>query len=457
MTVTPQQVTYAAKRYTSGLTDVLIQIYNPSSTQVVTDGVMTEVASTGVYIYNYTPVVEGWHTYLVDSATEPKLDSGSFLSDYTTTDSATTEDDYGTTYDLAKFMQIVSYVPDINTVGTARVKETIGTGNGSTTVFWVDNARVIADTYTVYYGASESAATALTETTHYTLDKDIGKVTLTTAGRSLVGTATLYGLYSYVSTPDITNTILSEALSKAQAEVETTTHTVFVDGTDTTPGWGTVSDEEHRGQGSHLRSYFVHKYPLATCSTAIGTAAVADDTTLYVDSTVGFPSSGVIGVGADKVTYTGKSSTTFTGCTGVDNAHAVDVTVKPYVFEVSATDAGSEPVWSVLTEGTEFNVDKSSGRFYLYTDDFVLDVYSSNNPPVIPNRARMTYLYGYDTVPSDIKAATLMIASRHIMASGVRRAYAQGVNEFQPTAIDVDKEWLTNILNKYTCHSVSKV
>lgn len=73
--------------------------------------------------------------------------------------------------------------------------------------------------------------------------------------------------------------------------------------------------------------------------TQLNGALTAGDTTINVDSTTGFPSSGYIyiydtglpcsasGHRMNKVAYTGTTSTSFTGCSDV-SAHADDMTVR---------------------------------------------------------------------------------------------------------------------------------
>ena len=76
--------------------------------------------------------------------------------------------------------------------------EEVGTGDNSETIFYLDKKNILSDTYTFYYGAAASTTTELEETTHYTLDKDAGKITLTSAGVTLVGTNKIFAKYSYI-------------------------------------------------------------------------------------------------------------------------------------------------------------------------------------------------------------------------------------------------------------------
>ena len=82
---------------------------------------------------------------------------------------------YCTTKQVYELLQAFKRIPTVNS-GTP---EEVGEGDNSETIFYLDHRNVIASTYTLYHAASWSeSATALTETTHYTLDKDEGKITL---------------------------------------------------------------------------------------------------------------------------------------------------------------------------------------------------------------------------------------------------------------------------------------
>ena len=254
-----------------------------------------------------------------------------------------------------------------------------------------------------------------------------------------------------------TDTQLQEALNRAEIIINRRTDTVFVDGTGATPTYTQVTNEKHRGKGTFNRDYYTGKFPLPNVSTNLNGAVAVDDTTITVDSTDGFPSSGIIGIGNDKVSYAGKTDTTFTTCTNVNNIHLDAVAVKPYVIEISGSESGSEPTWSILTEGKEFDIDIESGRFYIYQNSLVLDAYAYNNPPKIPNRARLTYIHGTSTIPLDIEKVCLMVASNDLMKSAVRSATINGMNDFNPAMINVDEEEIERIFKRYNSMERSNV
>ena len=105
---------------------------------------------------------------------------------------------YATTLELAEFMHIDSKIPNPDIVADTRSPENVGTGDETNLKFFLDHAFILNDSYTISYGADEDNLTDLTETTHYTLDKDLGKLLLTTDGRTAVGTDDIFAAYSYV-------------------------------------------------------------------------------------------------------------------------------------------------------------------------------------------------------------------------------------------------------------------
>lgn len=107
-------------------------------------------------------------------------------------------------------------------IGTKVENEILGTGDDSENSFDLDNGNVIASSYTVKYGASGSnSLSTLTETTHYTLDKDSGSLLLTASGVTALGTNVLY--ISYTHSPKISDTVLSGFIASAEAEVDSMT------------------------------------------------------------------------------------------------------------------------------------------------------------------------------------------------------------------------------------------
>jgi len=367
---------------------------------------------------------------------------------------------YATTQDLSKFMNIWRAIPDPFLQGESRLREEVGTGDSSNTRFFLDHAGVIASTYTISYGASESSVTALTETTHYTLDKDAGEITLTSAGVTAVGTNKIFAKYWYLDVGQnvpMTDTMLADALDQAQQDIDDITGNHWANSTDTTPDWNQSLDEKHTGKGKYDRAYYSDKFPIANVSTTLNGAVTADDATITVDSTSGFPSSGYLTIGSDKIQYTGKTSTTFTGCTSV-SAHDDGDSVYSWVVEISTTESGTSPSWTVLSNDSDYDIDFASGRVYLHVTDYDLTYYALQYPlRMLPNRFRMSYVSGKSSIPSDIKRLCVMMAARDLMHGAVRRATVSGSSEFRIDNVRIDDDWIDSKLEKHTLHSSSNV
>jgi hypothetical protein len=108
-------------------------------------------------------------------------------------------------------------------LGLRIVDENVGTGDNAETDFDLDKTNIISGSYTLSYAASGSNTfTALTETTHYTLDKESGRVVLEAAGVTAVGTNVLYATYWY--TDNFSDTVITDFLTRATDEIEKETN-----------------------------------------------------------------------------------------------------------------------------------------------------------------------------------------------------------------------------------------
>ena len=128
---------YHQVRGETGLTDVLINIYDSDGNLDVTDGSMTELGSTGIYYYDYT-----WTT------------SGDFLAVFTSA-----EIGYQSTKDIALGLAISSYTP-------------------GTTVSYQDIQVDIGEAYNQVLGTTSTIIGRIIGTA----EEDIKLVTATTTG-----------------------------------------------------------------------------------------------------------------------------------------------------------------------------------------------------------------------------------------------------------------------------------
>ena len=368
---------------------------------------------------------------------------------------------YATTQELAQFMNIGGALPNKDLEGEDRPSEEVGTGDNSKTKFFLDHAYVINSSESLRFAATEDVAgTALVLTTDYTIDDDLGKITLTTAGRTAVGTNNIYADYSF-TTVGLTDTQLSDALTRAEKEVDNQTNNHFADGTAATPDWNQFLNQKQMGKGVTDNNYFtLQNYPLPDVSTTLDGAVTAEDATITVVSTNGFPSSGSFLIGSDKILYTGKDTTNFTGCTSVE-AHDDGSTVKPYVVEISTTNPGGSITWQVLTEDTEFDLDRKTARVHLYENRSITESTIAPNltmpPRLVANRFRASFISGNSTIPVDITKATLMLAAKDLMSTVVRQAHTNGLNDFNPDLINIDEKEFDKIISHYRNEQYARV
>ena len=359
-----------------------------------------------------------------------------------------------TTEELAEFVGIKRTIPNLLEMNTSRTNEAVGTIATGTMEYYLDYGVVIAATYTLYSDGVE-----LTETTDYTLDKDLGRITLATGKDVTYNTQALTAKYSHLNNGDsfvITDSELQDVLDRSLTQLNDDTNTVFVDGTAATPDYVQVTNEKHSGQGGYNRAYYTDHYPLPDVSTTINGAITAEDAVITVVSTQGFPTTGVITIETNKIAYTGKSTTTFTGCTNV-LAHDDELTVYSICVEVSTTQQGSEPSWTVYEPNEEVDIDLTSGRIFIYTDESSqLSTRYIYPPRLIPNRVRFTYIHGTDNIPADIKRVELMIGATELENRRLHSYVINGI-KYDSSAINIDNAWIKEILLKYKSLKVSNI
>ncbi len=362
---------------------------------------------------------------------------------------------YATTVQLADVLGIKLCVPTWS-VGSSPTKEEVGVGDDSTTIFYLDHKNILTDTYTLYYGVSGLAATALTETTHYVVDKDDGKITLTSAGVTLVTTNNIYAEYCY--TDMFNDSYLTQVLLRAEQEVDNNINSTFTDGTTTNPNYPSKVEIQPT-LGNIRNEYFSEERPLIDVNSLLASDITATDNTLDVTAGDGsnFPSSGTIIIGTEKITYSGVTTDTLTGLSrGVgDSTAAVHTStdeIHTTIIEISGTTQGTSPTWYVQEWKSKTYVDET-GKVFIY-DTVLTGTTLSTNNVILPrmdveNRLRITYLYGYDTIPVDITRLTIIFAKRQLIQDNIGKAMIQGRNEFNPEMFNADTKEMDRIIGFY--------
>jgi len=354
---------------------------------------------------------------------------------------------YASTTELAEILGIKESVPSWD-VGSSPVNETVGTGDDSTTVFYLDYKSILADSYTFYYGATAAATDTLTETTHFTLDKTKGKLTLTTAGVTLVSTNNIYSAYDRINN-GMSDAYLQEVLERVQQFIEKKTNTKFTDGTATNPTYPVITKEEQETMGSFQDRYFTQERPLVDANSTLLSAMAVAASTAELQSGKGaeFPSSGQVVIEKEIISYTGVSTDTLTGCSrGVGDstaaAHAAAKQVHSTIVLLSGTDEGTLQTWYVQEWNVDVHVDPL-GQVFLH-DSSVTGGYSTETTPLekigVANRLNLRYLYGFDIIPNSIKRLNLLLAKKQLVQDNISKSMIAGRDEFNPEMFDADKE-----------------
>jgi len=365
--------------------------------------------------------------------------------DYLTTSSSLISDNlrYASVLQLVASLSIKKDVPSWD-VGSTPTNETVGTGNGTTSIFYLDHRNIISGTYTLYYGTTAAATTTLTETTHYSLDLATGKITLTAVGITLLSTNSIYAAYSYISL-DITDEFLESVLLRAESMIDGSLETTFTNGSADNPDYPSIT-EYMNSQGLWNRNYFVKSRPLLDISSKLTADLTIGGSSLSLTGGDGtkLPASGYVLIGSEIVGYSGSTSGTLTGLTrgalgSTAAAHSSGDEIHTTIVEISSTYQGSDPTWEVLQYNSGFVTDGDTGKIYIYGDTVLEPVVVPNvlmSTQDVANRLRVRYYYGFDSIPTSITRLAILYAQRMLLTDTINKSLIQGRNEFRPEVLD---------------------
>jgi len=351
---------------------------------------------------------------------------------------------YATPLMLSEVIGVRKNIPSWDVEGSP-TNEAVGTGDNSTTTFYLDQKSVISDSYTLY-----ANDVAMTETTHYALDTDTGTIVLTTAGVTLLSTNNLTAKYSYYDN-GMADTYVQAVLSRVEKEIDKAINSTFTDGTVTNPAYP-VRTEIQPSEGLSQNRILTDFKPLKDIESALDGAITSTDTTISLESAQGgetFPSSGYIIIGSEVITYTGVSTDDLTGCSrgvlgSTAAAHNDGDAVHSTIIMRSDTTEGTAVSWTVQPWQTSIFADEH-GLIYKFKDADPNHLTRLG----VAERIKIIYYYGYDTVPVDITRLTLLLAKKSLMQDTVGSAMIKGRNEFKPEMMDADKGEIERIINSY--------
>jgi len=356
---------------------------------------------------------------------------------------------YTTTLKLGQIIGIIKNIPSWSIGDESPTNEAVGTGNDSNTQFFLDQINVIASSYTLY-----ANAVAMTETTHYTLNKDTGEITLTGDGVTMLSTNALTAKYKYFDI-GMSDSYLTSVLERAEKQVDKKVNSTFTDGTATNPSYP-LETEFQSSEGLFMDRIITNKKPLKDIETTLDGDHTAVITTISLASGTGvnYPTSGSIIIGSEVITYTGITDDDLTGCTrgalGTTAAtHDDGDAVHSTILFRSDTTEGTAVSWTIQPWDTSMNA-TAEGLIYKFKD-------ADPNPLTrrgVANRIKILYYYGSDAIPEDITRLALLFAKRMLIQDNVGSSIIKGRDEFRPEMFNVDVKEIESIINSYIVLSI---
>jgi len=360
---------------------------------------------------------------------------------------------YCTTKEVIEFLGLDASIPDYDgNAGSGNDPEEIISASGASTAttFYTDKTRVIDDTYTFSYGASQTASqTNLTETTHYTYNKDTGAFLLNSAGFIAVGSNGVYSVYKYIqSGSKYTDSVISDIIDRK---------TAFID-KETYQSWQTTAlslQEEHAGRGGSDRLYRVDNQPVIFIRSRLNGDVTDSDVTFVVDDTTGFTAGDYLTVDSEVVLVDAVVDSTDLTVTRAQYgtmaaSHVDEARLCNVVVESSNASEGFSPSFKVLSFDDEFEISDTGAVQVLHIDAFGsqipgLDVYPARH---IFNRLKVTYRSGMSTVPEDVNNLCILMVAKEMFASQVLNALSRGTDGFKTDGIRHVDDEIKRLLNK---------
>lgn len=361
---------------------------------------------------------------------------------------------YCTTKQVFEFLNWAIDVPEFVSGSAPSFEEVDVSGtlaNGS--VIYLDHDKVIDGTLVLSYGASAASTTTLTLTTDYTIDLDKGKITITSAGATAIGSDKVYAEYYQYSSidgrPGARDSVVSTLIDRAVAHFDKEMNRSY----QASVG---VLREVRTGQGRNSRRYYPYNMKPIVVPTTLTTTVDSSETGFVVGSTSGMTAGDYITIGGEVLSIDSVDSATALtvtrgelGSTGA--AHTAGDELVNAAMEVSTTPNGSTPTWIVLSYSGDFYIDPESGLFTVLHNDITSEGLFVGQYPQkgTVNRVRLTYSYGSSSVPSDIEQACIEQVARWLSSASIAKALGEGQDGFVPRANEVLSEDVKAILKEH--------
>lgn len=369
---------------------------------------------------------------------------------------------YSTVQGFWKFMginnSILDYQPSNVTDGTfTNSKEVVKVSPVAAGTYYLKQKGVNENTLVLY-----ATSTALTITTHYTFDSDTSAVTITSTGATVLSGKSLEAVYEYSDFgKDLNYNETERLLQQAENRLHREVGNVFADQSSSTPAYTKIVAEPKKGGGTRYVHYNTNYYPLIKLQTIVNGAYTTGATTITLTDASGFPTSGTIYIGGNKVAYTSRTNNVLTipsATPSIDNGSVV----RGEVIEVSTVGSGSAKSFLVLTPDTDYSIDYETGEvqledtYYHTADNTVINTDGYNSPKYGgEDRVRLTYMTAWREpgqnaeVPEQITELVYSMAGVQLLNRTLLKANTGQRDNFSPGMNQQLKDYVDNELVQY--------
>jgi hypothetical protein len=357
---------------------------------------------------------------------------------------------YTTVQKFWKFMGLNESVMDFQP-GNTPSRETVASSPVTEGDYYLDQLGVNEDTLKLYAGSTQ-----LTITTDYTFDSDTSKVSITAAGETALSGEDLTAEYEYNQLgKDLNYNETTRLLEQAEARLESETNAVFADQSASSPSYLQITSESDTGKGCIDNTYQVDNWPVVKLQTTVDGDYTTGSATLSLVDASGFPSSGTIYIGGNKVTYTAKSTNDLTVPTSTPSI-SDGATVRGEIVEVSTSPSGSDPTFAVLSPDSDYSIDYDTGRIQLM-DEYYFQTDTSFEKPSdgVQDRLRFYYQHawhepGQDAeIPNEIEEIVYNMAGVQLLNRTILKANSGQRDNFGPGNMQQLKDTVESGLMRY--------
>lgn len=195
--------------------------------------------------------------------------------------------------------------------------------------------------------------------------------------------------------------------------------------------------------------FLIKKSPLVNPSIKLNGETTTTATTITVDSTSNFPSLGTLFIynstnGTEAITYTGKTSTTFTGCTRSTNsttASAHEDNAYVTMISLSKNDQGrsNEDSW------VDLEPQAGGGGDFLYSNNTAMITFVNNVPSRGSRKIKTSYSYGYLNVPGQVERLCILLSVRDVLSSKQFGSQFDSIDSIRLEGISISKGISTSV------------